>query len=254
MARASSKRRKSTRAHARRSAPRRPATYSSAEDLMFFPRLRKRAKWIFALLALVFAIGFIGFGVGAGGSGIGDFLSQIFHSGSSSSSGPSVEDAQAKLKKNPKDAAAQLELAKAYTDEKKPTQAIAAYQAYVQLKPNDANALQALAGLWATEATRRQRAAEQAYLAQQGLDPGQVLQAPGSPFSQALSGSPLTSELQQQASTRFQQAFSALQQAYTEETSVLKKLVSVQPDDTLLLLHLGQTAERAQDTKTAIAA
>src|ERR687886_2932292 len=100
MARASSKRRKSTRAHARRSAPRRPATYSSAEDLMFFPRLRKRAKWIFALLALVFAIGFVAFGVGAGGSGIGDFLSQIFHSGSRSS-GPSVEDAPAKLKKNP---------------------------------------------------------------------------------------------------------------------------------------------------------
>src|ERR671933_1407707 len=112
MARASSKRRKRTRSNARRSAPRRATTYSSAEDLMFFPRLRKRAKWIFALLALVFAIGFVAFGVGAGGSGIGDFLAQIFRGGSSS--GPSVEDAQAKLKENPKDAAAQLELAKAY--------------------------------------------------------------------------------------------------------------------------------------------
>src|SRR5919202_2360140 len=108
VARASSKRRRSTRPNARRSAPRRATTYSSAEDLMFFPKLRKRAKWIFALLALVFAIGFVAFGVGAGGSGIGDFVSQIFNG--SGTSGPSVEDALKKLKQNPKNAPAQLEL------------------------------------------------------------------------------------------------------------------------------------------------
>ena len=220
---------------------------------MFFPRLRKRAKWIFALLALVFAIGFVAFGVGAGGSGIGDFLSQIFNGGSGSS-GPSVEDAQAKLKKNPKDAGARLELAKAYANDRKTTQAIAAYQAYLELKPNDRTALQALAGLWATAAAKRERAAQQAYTAQQNLDPGQVLEVPNSPLSQSLGTSPLTSQLQQEAGTRFQQTLSALQEAYTQWTNVLKQLVKLQPNDTLLLLQLGQTAERAQDTQTAISA
>ena len=37
------------------------------EDTMFFPRLRRHAKWMFLFLALVFALGFVGFGVGAGG-------------------------------------------------------------------------------------------------------------------------------------------------------------------------------------------
>ena len=31
---------------------------------MFFPRLRRQAKWVFLFLALVFALGFVGFGVG----------------------------------------------------------------------------------------------------------------------------------------------------------------------------------------------
>ena len=44
------------------------------EDTMFFPRLRRHAKWMFALLALMFALGFVGFGVGAGGIGFGDIL------------------------------------------------------------------------------------------------------------------------------------------------------------------------------------
>jgi hypothetical protein len=34
------------------------------EDTMFFPRLRRHAKWMFLFLALVFALGFVGFGVG----------------------------------------------------------------------------------------------------------------------------------------------------------------------------------------------
>ena len=42
---------------------------------MFFPRLRRHAKWMFVLLAVFFAGGFVIFGVGAGGTGIGDILS-----------------------------------------------------------------------------------------------------------------------------------------------------------------------------------
>ena len=41
---------------------------------MFFPRLRRHAKWMFVFLALVFGVGFVVFGVGAGGTGVGDIF------------------------------------------------------------------------------------------------------------------------------------------------------------------------------------
>ena len=51
---------------------RRQPTPPAIEDTMFFPRLRRHAKWMFVFLALVFGLGFVGFGVGAGGVGFGD--------------------------------------------------------------------------------------------------------------------------------------------------------------------------------------
>ena len=75
---------------------------------MFFMRLRRGTKPIFIFLALVFAASFVFLGVGSGSSGIGDLLRGNFHFGGGSS-GPSIGKAQAKIKKNPNDAAAYLE-------------------------------------------------------------------------------------------------------------------------------------------------
>ena len=42
---------------------------------MFFTRLRAHAKWMFVFLALVFGVGFVGFGIGANqNASIGDLL------------------------------------------------------------------------------------------------------------------------------------------------------------------------------------
>ena len=76
---------------------------------MFFPRLRRRAKWVFLLLAVFFAFGFVAFGVGAGGSGIGDYFADLFNRNSVASGQPSVEDAQKKVAENPNDPKARLE-------------------------------------------------------------------------------------------------------------------------------------------------
>jgi len=65
---------------------------------MFFPRLRKRAKWVFAFLALVFAVSFMFLGVGAGGSGIADYISQLFGTQSNATGTPSIDAAKAKVK------------------------------------------------------------------------------------------------------------------------------------------------------------
>src|ERR671937_244043 len=80
----------STRPAARPSA--RPE-YAAVQSEMFFPKLRRQAKWMFVFLALVFGIGFVGFGVGSGGVGFGDILR-----GSGGASGvPSVSDAQKRI-------------------------------------------------------------------------------------------------------------------------------------------------------------
>src|SRR5262245_60279202 len=94
-----------------RSAPAR-TEYSAIEGEMFFPKLRRQAKWVFVLLALAFAVGFV-FGVGSGGGlGLNDILQ-----GSGGTSGPSVSDAQKKIQKG--DLVAYKELADAYRQDGK---------------------------------------------------------------------------------------------------------------------------------------
>ena len=72
---------------------------------MFFPRLRRHAKWMFVLLALIFGLGFVLFGVGAGGVGVGD----IFRD-SGGTAGQSVSDAREKTEESPKDPASAVVL------------------------------------------------------------------------------------------------------------------------------------------------
>src|SRR5712691_10398469 len=62
-----------------------------AEDTMFFPKLRAHAKWMFVLLAFVFASGFVFLGVGSGSSGLGDLLQGNWSDLFSSSSGSSAQ-------------------------------------------------------------------------------------------------------------------------------------------------------------------
>ena len=63
---------------------------------MFFPRLRRHAKWMFVLLALVFGLGFVLFGVGAGGVGVGDVFRDA-----GGGRGQSVSDAREETEEQP---------------------------------------------------------------------------------------------------------------------------------------------------------
>ena len=77
---------------------------------MFFPRLRRHAKWMFIFLALAFGLGFVGFGVGAGGIGIGD----VFRDAAGGTGVPSISDSEQKVLDNPKNAKAFKDLATAH--------------------------------------------------------------------------------------------------------------------------------------------
>ena len=93
---------------------------------MFFPMLRRQAKWVFVLLALVFAGGFIFFGVGSGSNGIGDILQNWLKFGGSG--GPSIAKLEATTRAHPRDAQAFRELASAYEGKQQTVSAIGALE------------------------------------------------------------------------------------------------------------------------------
>src|SRR5262245_16121062 len=113
---------------------RRPGGGAGVEQTLFFQRIRRQAKWVFVFLAFVFAGSFVIYGVGSGSTGIGDLLRGNFggiFGGGSSSGSPSVGKAQKEIAKNPKNAQAYRDLARAYEQKRNDTGAVAALQSYV---------------------------------------------------------------------------------------------------------------------------
>ena len=67
---------------------------------MFFSRLRRHAKWMFVFLALVFGVGFVGFGIGANqNASIGDLL----RGGGGTDGSISVSDAREAVREEPEE-------------------------------------------------------------------------------------------------------------------------------------------------------
>jgi len=222
---------------------------------MFFPRLRRRAKWVFVLLAASFSIGFLAFGVGTGvqGTSIGDILHNVF--GGKGPSGPSVEDAQKKLTKNPKDVAALLELANAYQATGGTDGAIGALERYRALRPKDLDALKQLAGAYALKASQVERQAAAVQAEEQAQLFGQTFGPPAdSAFGKALSDDPIAQALRQQASQRLSAAFQDAQKAYRKVGDVYAQLTLLEPVEPSNFYQLGFASQRAGDTASAVAA
>ena len=77
------------------------STAPSIEDTMFFPRLRRHAKWMFVFLAVALGGGFVLFGVGAGGTGVGDIL----RGGGATSGVPSISSSAEEDRAGPEERA-----------------------------------------------------------------------------------------------------------------------------------------------------
>jgi hypothetical protein len=120
--------------------------------MLFFPRLRRQAKWVFLLLAIVFAGGFVFFGVGSGSSGLGDLFSGNFGSLFGGSSGPSISKLQKTVAKNPSDADSWLKLARALEQKNRTDEAVTALETYTALRPKNAIGWQELATQYLTQA------------------------------------------------------------------------------------------------------
>jgi tetratricopeptide (TPR) repeat protein len=221
---------------------------------MFFPRLRKQAKWMFAFLALAFAVGFVAFNVGSGGggTGIGDLL---LTPGGSGTGIRSAEDAREAIEKNPNDVQAYRDLATALQSEGDVPGAIGALEQYTGRRPKDVDAKRELAGLYLS---RGDRLAEQASAAQAEAAsalPGMTFAPPSSTqIGQALGQDPITEAVQSRVNERLNDVYSRMQTEYRLALSVYTDVTRLRPRDADLQLELAHAAESAQETATALAA
>ena len=215
---------------------------------MFFPRLRRHAKWMFVFLALVFGLGFVAFGVGAGGVGFGDVLRGVGGGG-----GPSVEDARSKTEENPKDAAAWEELATAYQADNDIAGAIEAQTQLIALRPKDPDALRQLAAL---QIQRLGELQTQAQIIQSNAS----INAAGQNFpslsagGQSVFDDPFGQAINAEASERVQRLSAEAHVAAAGAVDAYKKLVALQPNDPGVQIELAQAATQTYDYATAIAA
>lgn len=225
---------------------------------MFFPRLRRQAKWMFVFLAVVFGLGYVIFNVGGSipGTGLGD----VFQGLATQNSGPSVGDSRDKIKDNPNDATGHRELSTALQREGRNAEAIQPLERYVQMKPTDREALRQLGSLHMAQARiyEEQGALARAQLTE--LTGGDVL-TPGtqSPFGQEFANPQITSLESNKYNQQLNQAYLGLQQEYKDATRVFEKLVAVTPDELeadepLIFLQLAQAAQSAGNLKAAIKA
>jgi tetratricopeptide (TPR) repeat protein len=221
---------------------------------MFFPKLRRRAKWVFLLLAIVFAGGFLVFGVGTGvqGTSIGDVIQDIFGSGGGSDQ-PSIDSAREKLSENPRDADAQLELANALQAAGQRDAAIAALVRYTELRPRDVDGLQQLASLYTLRAQEAQQRALAIQADAQSDLFGQQLR-PGGDLGQALSDNPIDHALAAEANARFGEASAAVQREYGRVATIYQELTLLEPDEPNIFLQLGQASQLSGDAQSAIVA
>jgi Flp pilus assembly protein TadD len=204
---------------------------------------------MFLFLALVFALGFVGFGVGAGGVGFGDILK-----GAGGGGAPSISKAEQKTLDNPKDAQAFKDLSTAYQAAGQTDNAIEALTSYSQLRPKDTDALRQLAALYLQKASDAQQRAQifqyrSAYLAPGGIR-DTIYQLGGSP----LTPDPITNAVSTGYESEISAASSEAQGAAAQAVEQYRKIAALHPKDPSVQLEVASAAQSAGDAATAIAA
>jgi cytochrome c-type biogenesis protein CcmH/NrfG len=215
---------------------------------MLFEKIRRTQKPVFIVLAVTFGLGFVLLGVGSGTGGLNPL--DIF--GNSSSSAGSISDLNDKVRANPKNATAWLDLARAYAADQQLDPALGAYDQYIGLRPKDVRAVASAATLHESRAQRTRsegqayQTALQALQSQQGALGMSDLKL-SSEFSEPLVTS-LQTPLQTKASD-FQNRITAdLKQA----AALWKQATKLESTNPIYWKALANDAIQTQDYKTAL--
>lgn len=237
-------------------AKRKPAQW---EEELFFQRLRNHAKWVFAFLAVVFALSFVVFGVGSGSSGISDLLQNSLNFGGGD--GTSIGKLQRKTRDHPKDAKAFRSLSTQLTQKQRLDEAIVALERYTALRPKDSTGVEELAGLY------HRRAGDLSYEAQVAQAIGQAIATPSTSFQPASKTAlgqafqdpnglqdPIATAVSSDTNEGASALYSKITNLQRKEVTADKRLVALDPTNATRQLQLGEAAEAAGDSPSALGA
>ncbi|MFL5982368.1 MAG: tetratricopeptide repeat protein [Gaiellaceae bacterium] len=219
---------------------------------MFFPRLRNQAKWAFVFLIVIFGGGFIFLGVGSGGLDLGQLLRDAF--GNSSSSAPSVSEAQDDVRDRPFNAVARKQLAQALEQDGRTEEAIQAWLEYGKLRPRDVAALRHLGDLELAQANSSFQRAQLASLAQAQASAGAPFRVGSGKLAEAIGNDPLATAQASKASADFQAALAEYEGASNRAIATYQQIAKLQPKNQEALFALAQAADTLRKTNVAIGA
>jgi cytochrome c-type biogenesis protein CcmH/NrfG len=238
------------RAKARQGGRRKHAAGGNPNQQLFFSRLRRKAKFAYLLLAILFAITFAFLGVGSGSSGLDQLFSglNIFSSG-----GSSVSKAESEIKKNPNDPKGYTDLATAYETKGDTGNAISALQQLTTRRPKNVAAWTQLAGLQLSQAQNYVTQYQAAFQNQQLAAPSQSFQ-PAGKLATAIGTNPIEQAAAATANTATNNLYSQATLTYSNAIASYKQLVKLEPANANAQFQLAQAAQTAGDTTSAIAA
>jgi tetratricopeptide (TPR) repeat protein len=228
---------------------RRHSSGGNPNQQLFFTRLRRKAKWVYVLLAVLFAITFAFLGVGSGSGGLDQLFSGLNFFGGGG--GNSVSKAQSYIKKHPTAGKGYRDLATAYESKGDTANAISALQQYTNVKRKDAAAWNELAGLQMTQAQDYLTRYQTAYQNRQLAAPSQSF-LPSGKLGSALG----QNKVEQTAASRIDTQLTDLQQrtqlAYNNALSSYGQVTQITPKDSNAWFQLAQAAQQSGDTAQAV--
>jgi tetratricopeptide (TPR) repeat protein len=205
---------------------------------LFFVKLRRGQRWLYGLLAVVFALTFVGVGIGSGSGGLSQLWTGIF----GGSGAGSISKAQSEIKTNP--AKGYRDLATAYESKGQTADAISALQSYVVVRKKDANAWAELGGLQETQAQKYTSEYTTAQQSSQLADPSSAF-LPGGALATAVGSNSAYQTAAQQASTRLQNLYQQALSALGSAVSNYRQVTKIQPKNATAWSELATAAHNA---------
>jgi cytochrome c-type biogenesis protein CcmH/NrfG len=233
--------------------PKRSKNAPAWEEQLFFSRLRRHAKVIYVLLALVFVFSFVLLGVGSGSNGISDALQSFFGQNSGTSIGSQIDDKQKAVERHPQDVNLYLDLAGLYQSDNQEAKALATLRKAQKVEPKNLDVLSRIASIYGAQAGRE----GDNYRNVLAVYSQNVTTPPGldtnSQLGQALTSDPYSQALQTQLNT----AYTKVTGAYQKVENVYKRSAEIAKgtsDEPNALLQWASAAQSANDYPNAIAA
>ena len=244
---------KAAPAKARPHGRRKHAAGGNPNQQLFFMKLRRKAKWIYVLLAVLFAItfAFLGVGSGSGSGGLDQLFNNINIFGHGG--GPSVSKAQKEIAKAPNDPKGYRDLATAYEAKGDTASAISALQQYTNIKRKDVKAWSELAGLETSQAQNYLTDYQNAYQVLQLAAPSQSFLPTGT-LATAIGTNPIESAQRNSVQTSVSDLQQKVQLAYNGAVSSWQTVTKLTPKNPDAWFQLAQAAQTSGDTTTAVGA